>query len=68
MTKYFKVKITKHTKLLFGNTFEDMWHKKSIGETILVKNAPYENSAFYEAKNGNSILKSDCKKVRKNVN
>lgn len=56
---YFKVKIQKHTKLLFGNNYVDAWHKDKIGKTILVKKTEWDG-AYYEAKNGNSILKSDC--------
>ena len=56
---YFKVKIVKHTPLLFQNKHEDCWHKDKVGQTILVKNTDWDG-AYYEAKTGESILKSDC--------
>lgn len=59
MMKYFKVKIIKHTQLLFGNKKEDMFHKDMIGQTISVRNSTDPNSTYYECETGESILKSD---------
>lgn len=61
---YFKVKIEKHTPLTFGNRKVDVFHKDMVGQTILVKEANYEGSPFYECKTGESILKSDCMPIK----
>lgn len=63
---YFKVKIIKHTKLLFGNKYEDCWHKSKIGETIIVRKTDWDGS-YYETKNGESILKTDCRIVSNKI-
>ena len=62
--KWFDVKITKHTKLLFGNKYEDAFHKDMVGETISVKEVDWA-SAYYEVKSGESILKTDCAIISK---
>jgi hypothetical protein len=59
---YFKVKIIKHTPLLFDNNYIDAWHKDKIDDMILVKEVDWI-SAFYETKNGSSILKNDCERI-----
>lgn len=58
-TEYFKVKIVKHTPLLFGNTYENMWHVNSIGKTIKVKKTLHDG-AYFECMDGSSILRYDC--------
>lgn len=58
--KYFKVKIIKHTQLLFGNTYVDAFHKDMVGDTILVRRTAHDG-AYFECKTGESILKTDCK-------
>ncbi len=62
--KWFKVKIVKHTKLLFGNKKENMFHKDMVGETIEVKEHDWQ-SPYYEVKSGESILKIDCSELSK---
>ena len=61
--KWIKVKIIKHSPLLFQSTYYDAWHVDSVGKTIVVRNTDW-NGAYYECKNGNSILKSDCETAR----
>lgn len=60
---YFKIRIIKHTPLLFGNKHMDMFHKDLVGAVKLVKDTPHKGS-FFECKTGESILKSDCKKIK----
>lgn len=61
---YFYVKIIKHTPLLFGDNYHDMFHKNKIGTVILVRETPHEG-VYYECKTGESILKTDCEKINK---
>lgn len=61
---YFKVKILKYTMILFGNEYCTPWYDKMVGKTILVKNVDWI-SAYYEAKNGLSVLQTDCHAIAK---
>ena len=64
--RWFKVRIKQHTPLLFGSRYEDAFHKDKIGDVILVREASYEGSPYYECKTGESILKIDVEKISKN--
>ena len=64
MENYFKVKITKHTQLLFCSTKCDMFHSEKVGDVILVKKTQH-NGAFLECKTGDSILKTDVMPIAK---
>lgn len=59
---YFKVRIIKHSQILFGNTYVDGWHKDMVGRVIKVREVEWP-SAYYEAMSGDSILKSDCERI-----
>ena len=62
--KFFKVKIVKHTPIVFGRQQFDNWHKKHVGETILVKETNMLKD-YYECKIGHLILKVDCEIINK---
>lgn len=64
---YFKVRIVKHTPLLFGNNYHDAFHKDLVGKVILVRDTPHRG-AYYECKTGESILKHDCQTLKKSKN
>lgn len=59
VTKLFKVKIARHTPLIFQNSPVNMWHVNKVGKVIKVREVEWP-SAFYETKTGESILKTDC--------
>lgn len=63
-TTYFYATITKATRLLFGDTWEEPWYSHKVGDVILVKKI-HENSPYYEAKNGMSVLKTDVQQKTK---
>lgn len=50
--------------ILFGNEYCTPWYDKMVGKTILVKNVDWI-SAYYEAKNGLSVLQTDCHAIAK---
>lgn len=59
---YFKVKITKHTPLTFGNQKCDPFHSEKVGDVILVKKTPHDG-AYLECKTSESILKTDVNPI-----
>lgn len=61
---YFKIRIIKHTPLTFGNRYVDAFHKDLVGKVKLVRDTPHQG-AYYECKTGESILKRDCKPIKK---
>lgn len=65
-SKYFKVRVIKHTPLLFNTEYVDTWLSDKVGRILLVKEVDWP-SAFYETKieNGVSVLKSDCERIAK---
>jgi hypothetical protein len=63
-TEYFKIRIIKHTPLLFGNKYVDAFHKNMIGKIKLVKRTEHDG-AYFECKTGESILKRDCQIIKK---
>ena len=63
-SKWFKVEIIKHTPLLFGNEYCDAFHKDMIGQNIVVRKTEWDG-AYYECKTGESIIKSDCKIIKR---
>ena len=64
---YFKVRIIKHTPLIFGNKPVNAFHKDLVGKVILVRDTPHRG-AYYECKTGESILKHDCQILKKTKN
>ena len=62
--KFFKVEIVKATPLLFGNNLADPFHIKMVGKKIFVRQVDL-NSAYFETKSGNSILRWDVKRIVK---
>lgn len=63
-SKFFRVRIVQHTRLSFCGKKVDMFHKDLIGKVITVKKTEWDG-AYYELKNGASILKSDCEIITK---
>jgi len=63
-SRFFKVEITKATLLCLGNTLVNPFYEKMVGKKVFVRQ-PNFNSAYYETKSGNSILRWDCKRVSK---
>jgi hypothetical protein len=54
---FIKVRIVKCSDANF-------WYASKVGDNIFVRNTAW-NGAYYEAKNGSSVLKADCQPIKK---